>query len=212
MHKGVILLVKATNREDAIGKVNTFMEPYGNGDVWDWFAIGNRWHNALAPTDKVKSFEEKAFKLYPQLKGAYAVNDVENSKDRPIIQQLWKDAGLKGVNPYFSSYGFDVEDSEEDYNVVPLAECMDTVKTWCLNRAKKAQEYWDKMLESKEKESAKKSEYLGGMSATYAGWYKTVCDGYFSFQCNVFNIDEEESETVPEDATGYYAVMVDMHN
>jgi hypothetical protein len=33
MHKGIILLVKATDRKDATEQVREFMEPYGNGKV-----------------------------------------------------------------------------------------------------------------------------------------------------------------------------------
>ena len=54
MHKGVIILVEAEDRQDAMNKVEDFLEPYGDGDVWDWYSIGNRWHNTLAPAELVK--------------------------------------------------------------------------------------------------------------------------------------------------------------
>ena len=37
MHKGVILLVKAQDKEEAKQEVSNFMEQYGDGDVWDWY-------------------------------------------------------------------------------------------------------------------------------------------------------------------------------
>ena len=35
MHKATILLVKADSADSAREDVNSFMEPYGNGVVWD---------------------------------------------------------------------------------------------------------------------------------------------------------------------------------
>lgn len=52
MHKGVILLVKASDKEEALSEVESFLEPYGEGFVWDWYQIGGRWNNTLAPKDK----------------------------------------------------------------------------------------------------------------------------------------------------------------
>ena len=59
MHKGVILLVKTLDKEEALNEVESFLEPYGEGDVWDWYRIGGRWNNTLAPKDKLDIFKEK---------------------------------------------------------------------------------------------------------------------------------------------------------
>ncbi len=40
MHKGVILLIKASQRDEAKDKVQEFMVQYGDGDIWDWYVIG----------------------------------------------------------------------------------------------------------------------------------------------------------------------------
>ena len=42
MHKGIILLVKAADRDDAEHNAREFLDEYEN-DVWDWFQIGGRW-------------------------------------------------------------------------------------------------------------------------------------------------------------------------
>jgi hypothetical protein len=47
MHKGVICLTKATDKEDAISNVESFLESYGDGKVWDWYEIGGRWGGTL---------------------------------------------------------------------------------------------------------------------------------------------------------------------
>lgn len=47
MHKGVICLTKATDEQDAISNVESFLDSYGDGKVWDWFEIGGRWSDTL---------------------------------------------------------------------------------------------------------------------------------------------------------------------
>lgn len=208
MHKGVIILVKASNRDNAISKVEKFLEPYGEGKVWDWYSIGNRWHNTLAPKDKVARFKEKAKKLYPQLEGGYIISEIENEEVRPIIQSLWETEGLTGKNPYWSSYGFDVKDTENDYNVVPLSDCIDTVKEWVLDLNQQTEDYFQKMIKAKKKE--KNDDWP--MSAYYAGLYKDAKYGNFCFETNVYNIEEDRAESIPVAIAEYWAVMIDMHN
>jgi hypothetical protein len=188
------------------------MEPHGDGMVWDWFAIGNRWHNTLAPIDKVKSFTQEVQELYPQLKGSYSINSVENSKDRAIIQELWQAHGLRDKNPYYSAYGFDVEESEDDYNVVPLSECLETVKSWVKDLEDTANKAWNRMIEEHNKEIDRGAGF--GMSAYYAKAYYNAKNGNFCFDSNVFNISDHEAEVMPDksEINAYWAVIVDMHN
>ena len=53
MHKGIILLVKANSKENAEHKVTQFMEPHGDGQVWDWYVIGGRWNELYSPTNLI---------------------------------------------------------------------------------------------------------------------------------------------------------------
>lgn len=214
MHKGVILLVKADDRGDALDKVNEFMEPYGEGDVWDWFSIGNRWHNTLAPTDKVKLFNEWMEKNYPVVfaPGGYSIKEVENDVDRPIIQQKWVELGLKSINPYYSSYGFDLPDRHgegDDYNIVPLSECIDVVKEWVRDLEEVKEREFNEIVAAREKYKAE-----GGwdMSAYHANQYKNAVYNNFCFDSSVYDITESVGEKIPDNIDGYWAVMVDMHN
>jgi hypothetical protein len=210
MHKGVIILVKASDRDEAIDRVNEFMEPYGEGDVWDWFSIGNRWHNTLAPKEKVTEFHKIIHELYPQTAGCYSINEIENGEVRPIIQAEWERLGLRGKNPYWSAYGFDVQDSPEDYNVVPLSECLETVKEWTKDVTAEKERLLTEINEESEKDKKEKSTWsrVGYLSDQLSD----LASGNFCFDSNVYNADTDEAETIPEDVTGYYAVMVDMHN
>lgn len=207
MHKGVILLVKATDKDEAIEKVNDFMEPYGNGDVWDWFQIGGRWNNTLAPKELVDQFNIKVDNhiLKKEEHGFISSKQVEEKKKE--LQDAWEELGLKGSNPYCDHYKLPTDGNE--YDAVPLSDCIVTVKEWLQDLDKMADGYFEKLVEEREKEKGGKK---GTMSAYYAGLYKDVTYQNFSFESNVYDIDTDAAESIPEDVTGYYAVMVDMHN
>jgi hypothetical protein len=213
MHKGVIILIKAEDRDDALTKVDIFMEEYQN-EVWDWYAIGNRWHNTLAPKEKMEEFHKWVKETYKDVfmkDGAYKLNDLENETVRPIIQGKWEELGLRGINPYYSAYGFDVKDTEDDYNAVPLRDCLETVKEWVRDIEEAKRDAWNKMLEAKE-EADNNGAY--DMSGYWAGIYKDAQYNNFCFDSNVFNADTYEAETIPkeEEINDYWAVMVDMHS
>jgi hypothetical protein len=54
MHTGVIILVKAKSRAQAIKAAENFLEPYGDNIVWDWYQIGGRWTGTLTGYDPEK--------------------------------------------------------------------------------------------------------------------------------------------------------------
>lgn len=58
MHKGVILLVKASNRQEATDKAETFLNKH-EGKVWDWYQIGGRWSGTLLAKDPQDDPENK---------------------------------------------------------------------------------------------------------------------------------------------------------
>lgn len=211
MHSPVILLTKANNRTEARNNAESFMEDYYM-DAYDWYAIGNRWHNTLAPEDKLKEFEKWVREEYKDVfeNGMYSINDLENEKDRAKIQKKWEDLGLKGKNTFYSSYGFDVTDTEDDYNIVPLSSCLNTVQEWCRDLKNSAEKNFKKLVEQKEKESLDESGFK--MSSYYAEKYAKDVNGDFNFDSCVYNIDDYEAEQIPNDVKNYWAVMIDMHN
>ncbi len=94
MHKGVILLTQAVTKEEAKDNVEHFLEPYGNGDVWDWYVIGGRWSGVL--NLKAKEFWKTAKKECPPTheKLGYSNKDVEKySKE---FQEIWDRIEGKG--------------------------------------------------------------------------------------------------------------------
>lgn len=207
MHKGVILLVKADSREDATEKVDDFMVPYGDGDVWDWWRIGGRWMNQLAPKDKLAEYSKQMRELLGVKEDQYGISCQALETNRDKLQKIWEDLGLKGKQPdyYDGGFSFSMPDSGEYYDVVPLTECIDTVKDWNFDADEKAEETFKKVLEERGK--SKKDT----MSAYYAERYASLKYQVFSFDCNVYNIDNYDY-SIPEELSGWYAVMIDMHN
>ena len=150
MHKRVIMLTIASEPKEAISIVESFLTGYGEGNVYDWYAIGGRWSGLLGKEDSVL-----------------------------------------------------------------LKDCIDEVKKYSgKSMQTRAKEYWDKMLEEKAKENKQKSKgsgYVGTMSAYYARLYNDATYDRFSFESDVYDVDEYTNK-IPKDLTNYYAVVVDLHN
>ena len=205
MHKGVILLTKATSKDEAASNVESFLELYGDGNVWDWYVIGGRWNNTLAPKDKLDLFREKCKSILKENEHGW-ISQQQVDDNQELLQEAWKECGLKGSNSYCNHYN--LPEKGNVYDIIPLKDCLEVVKDWCKDLTKEKKELWDKLL--KAKEDADKGEH--DSTAYYAGLYRNAAYEEFCFETNVFNITTEEAEVIPEDVKGYYAVMVDMHN
>lgn len=204
MHKGVILLTKASYKDEAISNVQAFLEPYGDGDVWDWYQIGGRWQNTLAPKNLTDKWNEK-IKTFLK-REEWGVSQQEINKNADLLQSSWEELGLNGTNPYGNHYELGEEGNE--YDVLPLKDCLPTVEAWKKDVEEEKEQVWKKLIEAKEE--ADNGSY--NMAGYYAGIYRDLVYGNFSFECNVFNTVDYESESIPEDIEGWWAVMVDMHN
>jgi hypothetical protein len=205
MHKGVILLVKASNTDEAKDKIQEFMTQYGDGDVWDWYVIGGRWSGTL--NSKTKEFFDKAeehFKLtYPDNKHNFISTKMVEEQTE-ALKNLWTEIGGEGLNPYarnsYNDFGY-----EDD--VVPLSECIDVVIEWKKDLNEEAEIAWDKMLEAKKQEGHDMTPY-------YARKYADFKNDAFSFDTDVFDTETYSNNPTEaiENADQYFAVMVDMHN
>ena len=211
MHKGVILLVKADDRDGAIGEAEQFLEPYGDGDVWDWYVVGGRWSGTL--NAKTKEFFEKAeahFKAaYPDNKNPFLTQNMVNEQ-ADALQKIWTDMGETSKNPYSRDQ---YKDRTGDDDALPLSECLSVVKEWTKDTDAEAEEMFTKMLAAREEEKENSGKY-NTMSAYYAGIYKDLKYDSFSFESNVYdtvNGTNNPSEAI-DNPDGWYAVMIDMHN
>jgi hypothetical protein len=207
MHKGVILLTEAFDKNEALDNVHNFLEPYGNGDVWDWYQIGGRWNNTLAPKELIDQFHIKVDnEILIKKEGFPFISQQQVDENQEKLQQAWEELGLKGLNNYCNHYN--LPDEGNTYDIVKLSDCVETVKEWLRDIPKALQETWDDMV--KAREESKEGKY--SMVGYYAGIYKDLDYGNFSFETNVYNIDENEPEKIPKDIEGWWAIMVDMHN
>lgn len=203
MHKGIILLVKATDREDAIEQVKEFMEPYGDGKVWDWFVIGGRWSNILIPEDKATAYKEYADRILLHLDGHPELISTEEVKTKhPLLQAKWNELGLKGNCSHTDNYS--LSDEGDAYDVTPLSECLPKVKDWVKDISTEMEEAYQSLVEAHDKKTS--------MLGYYAKKLYNLDYGNFCFDTNVYDVTGGEAECIPEDTTGYFAVVVDIHN
>jgi hypothetical protein len=183
------------------------MEPYGEGAVWDWYSIGGRWNNTLAPKELLDQFEIKVDnEILIKKEGSSLISQQQVDDNQKLLQKTWEEVGLMGLNYYCNHYN--LPDEVNTYDVVKLEDCLTTVKEWVKNLKEEAEEMFKKLVEARKK--ALDGEY--DLSGYYAGIYKDLNQGNFSFETNVYNISTGHGEIIPEDITDYYAVMVDMHN
>lgn len=208
MHKGVLLLTKAGDREEAISKVEEFLSEHGDGKVWDWYVIGGRWSGTL--NSKSKEFFQKVDVLFKEhyKDDSKFVSTSMVSEQADKIKAIWTEMGGEGENPYIrSSY----ESMGYPDDCLPLSECIEVVERWVVDLKEKADEHWTKMLKAKEDE---KGQEYGTLSAYYARLYADYMYDSFSFESNVYDIEEytNSPKGAIEEADKYFAVVVDMHN
>ena len=196
MHKGIIVLTKAGDREDARKKVINFLEGY-EGDVWDWYVIGGRWSGLLNP-NRDKFFKKAGKILDPNKRGFISTTDVASKGNE--IQKIWEGMGEKSKNPYQRD-NFKDQGDEED--ILPLVDCLKQVKKYGFNCLKSANE------------EIKKAESKWGKDQSMRGYCLKIAGNLlqqnFCFDCNVFNV-EDDDYSIPKDPVGWFAVVIDIHN
>jgi hypothetical protein len=209
MHKGVILLVKTSQRDEAYDKIQEFLVQHGDGDVWDWYVIGGRWSGTLNP--KTKEFFEKVdahFKAtYPENNHNFVSTKMVEEQSK-ALEMIWNELEGVGIQPYArSSYN----DLGSDDDVVPLSECTEVVTEWEKDLNVEAEKWWAKMVEAK---SNTEQNGTYDMSGYYAKLYAESKYDEFCFESNVYDIENETNNPAKalNEADQYFAVMIDMHN
>lgn len=203
MHKGVILLTKATDSDDALSNVEIFLEYYGNGQVWDWYVIGGRWSGSL--NESASKFEELAHEhmknLYPD-KGYVSVQMIEEQTNE--LQAIWESLGNTSRNLWCRNR---YQTKTDDDNIVPLSDCIQSVNEWVVDMNELAEQFWSKAVEMR-------ADNKMGMSGYYARLYNECINDFFSFESNVYDIENgtNNPEKALENPNEWFAVMVDMHN
>lgn len=208
MHKGVILLVQAYDRAEAINSVREFMGAYKD-DVWDWYVIGGRWARTLNPlsdrflaeaNDLCWAYQKK---IDPDSKFLY--ERTVDACDREL-QVFWEQIGGQNSHPLSNHYRLPENGTEDD--VVFLKDAIDTVREWHQDHIEEGKKALDKAYRWLNGESATDNYEMYGYCLKCAG---KIFHQDFSFQCNVFNTTSLDF-SIPEDLDGWFAVMIDMHN
>ena len=206
MHKGIIIITKAENKESAIKRIREFLKEYEQ-TVWDWYQIGGRWSQTLSPF--YKEFIERANKILTE-EGKDFISQKTVNEKQPELQNIWSSLGADGNNPYSDHYK--LPEDGGIYDVMPLSECIKIIKEWqqTLEDAKKEEAKARERWLNQEKEDGTKVDdwmmYGYQLSIASKLYQQKFFDG-----CNVYN-EESWNYSIPEDQTGYYCVMVDIHS
>lgn len=211
MHKGIILLVKnedGDTKADILDKVSDFLEPYGEGNVWDFYNIGGRWTCTLAP--KHDDFSKWACpflleKENNENKESTFISQSVIETFQDVLQAKWEEMGMKGKNPFCNHYELSPEGGF--YDIMPLKDCIDTVKHWSFDYIEAGKK---QLQEANNYLEANKDYGMYGYLLSKAGdlFQQHLCWG-----CQVFNTDEEYYDySLPTDLDGWTAVIVDIHN
>lgn len=93
-------------------------------------------------------------------------------------------------------------EDDDSLNIRPLSEVLDFVKSWHTDPASEALRLVNKAMEHGQ------SDYNRGYCLRHAADAYQQC---FSWATSVYNT-EDYSWSLPEDPTGWWAILVDMHN
>ncbi len=173
------------------------MKEYEN-KIFDWYVIGGRWHNSLAP--KINEWNEFVKKHIYTEKGKKGQKFVSSNVIKAKLQQSWRDMGMLGKNPHFIH--FDLPPTGNYYDIMPLKDCIQKVSSWTISK----QEIKEKLKKDVKiwQDEAAVIQYLRKIN-------RKKMRGEFSDDRNVFNIDIHEAEAIPVNYKEYFAVLVDMH-
>lgn len=214
MHYLLILINKAENEETALNNVENFLELF-EGDLFDYYKIGGRWNNYLAPKN-IKMEHEKwvkeRFKDAFYKDGSYNISIIEEKDNRIEIQKKWIELGGKGFNPFFSVHVFGNE--KHPYNIVPVKDCLDNIKEVMRTVASieaEREKRWEELLKLRnEKENPVLVEWAAlALAKAY--------DIDLNEETTVYLIDKNVEITdqniniLNDHLDEYYAVVVDIH-
>jgi len=214
MHYLLILINKAENEETALNNVENFLELF-EGDLFDYYQIGGRWNNYLAPKN-IKMEHEKwvkeKFKDAFYKDGSYNISIIEEKDNRIEIQKKWIELGGKGLNPFFSVHVFGNE--KHPYNVVPVKNCLDNIKEMMRTVASieaEREKRWEELLKLR---NEKRNPVLVEWAALAL---VKAYDINLNEETTVYFIDENVEITdqniniLNDHLDEYYAIVVDIH-
>ena len=107
MHVLHVIAVEADDAEDARVEAESAIEPYGNGQVWDWYEVGGRWDGVFEGSNMLNYAKNpEGFKA--------ALERVRNNQNSEFCEALdtvlGRTVGAENVDD--NVFGIPVEDKE----------------------------------------------------------------------------------------------------
>lgn len=211
MHKRIVLLIQASNNEEAEDKAKDFLEPYGNGQVWDWYVIGGRWSGVLSEAkfdrDKLKDLNKRFGDEHGWYTSAGKSEQVQQIAYAKMFEECFPDWRSKVPAPL--NWRDEYREGGYSDDIMKLSECIEVVREFKqdpITAGVEEETHAKKQYGAKEGENPDYGMY--GYCLTKAG---KLYQQEFCFDCNVFNIEQYDYST-PEDTEGWWAVMIDIHN
>ena len=197
MHIAHLIAVEAESVDDAIMDADHALNPYGVGQVWDWYCVGGRWGGTLEGGNVLRySDNPEAFKK--------SVEDMLRFRNETFMELQAKLTGRtispEDVRDYV--LGFPVKDREG------AAERM-TASNQDTRRA------FGRLLEASSLKDAQSmdllaSYYLSQFSRLVMGTYMFDSRFYDGVSCTTS--DEDLWDRCEEEPEMQWLVLVDLHN
>lgn len=199
MHKGTILLMQLECREEAREKTEAFLEEYKDR-VWDWYQIGGRWTGTL---DKYNPEDDPANIVKCDL-----CDGTGDRKDLSPPAHKESCGGCNGCHGKGKRVVWPTQFGDRDGDIMPLDKCLDVVKEW----AQDPEEAGKAEVQTAEERYGKSGKIPNlNMYGHCLGKAGELYQQNFGFESNVFNTHAFDY-SIPDDTTGWWAVIVDMHN
>ena len=126
-----------------------------------------------------------------------------------LVKEKEKDAAIERVEDFLEPGYYTYWDYYEILEAVPLVDCLKEVKEMCQDNDALAEEAFEEMVKFRADNIKGIEKY---QSAYYAYVYSLAKLNAFSFASNVYDLDHNVSERVPDDIDDYWAVKVDLHH
>lgn len=143
MHALHLLAVEAEDKDEALELVDTYLEPFGDGLVWDWWAVGGRWEGYFengASKENVLCYAEDEEKFRNNLLR------IDEAQDRVFKRLIEKVFGLEPSPSTIVDF-FGQELSEEQKVARANREFEDNKRfKAAFDRLKEGRPIWDRSL------------------------------------------------------------------
>ncbi len=196
MHKWLLLIVPATDREEAINEAERFMDANTGIEVFDHYSLWGRRAEVLKPVETFDNPEE--------VKHFLSWVKIENPDTQKIALKR-RELGYESTPPTLTltaGQSLTIEETDKRRVAMPYEECQDVVKEWLTFRDKKLTDSRASLMEDPDRS-------LAGYHAIKR-W--NIKQEYFSFDTDVYDVDRWWANHVPDTTEDYWVVVVDMHN